>query len=43
MINRLFLVLAVSLSLACNEPQKKVVSATQQQKVQRGVKTKQVT
>ena len=42
MMNRLFLVLAVSLSLACNESQKKVVSAVQQQKVQRGVKTKQV-
>ncbi len=42
MMNRLFLVLAVSLSLACNEPQKKVVSAVQQQKVQKGVKTKQV-
>ena len=42
MMNRLFLVLAVSLSLACNEPQKKVVSAIQQKKVQQGVKTKQV-
>ncbi|MCI7309704.1 MAG: hypothetical protein MR536_02485, partial [Prevotella sp.] len=42
MMNRLFLVLAVLLSLACNEPQKKSVSAVHQQKVQRGVKTKQV-
>ncbi len=41
MMNRLFLVLAVSLSLACNESQKKVVSAVQQQKVQQGVKVKQ--
>ena len=41
MMNRLFLVLAVSLSLACNEPQKKVVSAVQQQKVQKSVKVKQ--